>query len=222
MPWRSSRRYLMSRRCLSFPLRPMCRRCPRCLSCPPCLSCPRCPTFRRCLWCPTFRRCRPFLPNLSRRLRQLFPSSRPSIRATASSAPARESTPGSWSSLPPSAQGQETTPVSTDRSTAIAGRVRATASENFGGEETGGRPDGRGFRDRGLPITGTRLGSGPGRAAQVIEQPAAGALADVENLVEAARTAVIRVGHVGVGRRARVERTQQAHLAAVGRRAGHP
>ena len=40
--------------------------------------------------------------------------------------------------------------------------------------------------------------------------PRQAALADVEHLLEAARPAVVRVGHVGVGRRARVERPQQA------------
>ena len=48
-----------------------------------------------------------------------------------------------------------------------------------------------------------------------VEQPAAGALADVEHLVEAARPAVVGVGHLGVGRRRRVERAQQRHLGPV-------
>src|SRR5579862_2844130 len=52
-------------------------------------------------------------------------------------------------------------------------------------------------------------------ARQPLEQAAAGALADVEHLVEPAGATVVGVGHLGLGRRARIERTEQRHLRPI-------
>src|SRR6188508_559884 len=64
--------------------------------------------------------------------------------------------------------------------------------------------------------------SGPVRALEVGDEAPAGALADVEHLLEATRPTIVGVRDLGVGGRAGLERAQQPDLGPIAVIARHP